>query len=113
MDKDFIPTQEQLQYFDQDLMEYLQEAGIIQETQLSTINSIDWYDWDEDPRWFIHVSLYNENGKKEGYVEVDMWGGADTCIYIDKVQIAGHGYPCASKRIVEWDYEIDEWIIKE
>ena len=113
MTEDFRPTQEQINCFDSDLMEELQRQGIIREDQFTTINIIEWYNWDEDPRWFVNVTVFNERGEKSGYVEVDVYFTPSTYIPVDRVSLAGHGYPCISTTVVEWDREIDEWIIKE
>jgi hypothetical protein len=117
MEKSFRPTIQQMEYFNVDLVNKLIENEIIRESEDGMVNSIDWYDWDNDPRWFVHVSLYNERGERQGYVEVDVWvnsgNGGDNPIGIEKVEIAGHGYPCSSVTIVRWDKEIDDYIIRE
>jgi len=113
MRRDFRPTEEQLNYFDQDLMEELQRQGIIKEDQYTTINSIDWYDWDEDPRWFVHVLIFNERGDKFGYVEVDVYFSPSTYLQVDSVSLSGHGYPCQSTTIAQWNKETDTWYIEE
>ena len=111
MREDFRPDTDQLSYFDRDLMEELQRQGIVREDQYTAINSIDWYDWDEDPRWFVHVLLFNERGEKFGYVEVDVYFSPSTYLQVDRVSLAGHGYPCNSTQVVQWDREIDEWVV--
>jgi hypothetical protein len=37
------------------------------------INNIIWYDWDNNPRWFVNISKFSPLGTKVGYVEIDMW----------------------------------------
>jgi hypothetical protein len=113
MTRDFIPTHEQLSYFDEDLMRELQRQGIVQEDHYTTINSIDWYNWDDDPRWFVNVATYDDRLDKTGYVEVDVY--FDPCQYIsvDRVSLAGHGYPCQSTTIAQWNKETDTWDIEK
>ena len=110
MREDFRPDADELSYFDQALMEALQKQGIIREDQYTSINSIDWYNWDEDPRWFVHLHVFNERFEKTGYIEVDVYFPS-TYLQVDRVSLAGHGYPCISTTVVQWDREIDEWVI--
>ena len=113
MTEDFRPTQEQIEYFDRDLMEELQRQGIIREDQFTSIHSIEWYNWDENPRWFVHATTFNERGEKSGYVEVDVYFTPATYIPVDRVSLAGHGYPCMATTVAQWDRAIDEWVIRE
>ena len=117
MEKSFRPTMQQMEYFNVDLVRKLIDKGIIGEYEDGMVNSIDWYNWDNDPRWFVYMVLYNERGERRGYVEVDVWAyswnGGDNPIGIEKVEIAGHGYPCSSVTIVKWDKGIDDYIIEE
>ena len=112
MTEDFRPTKEQIEYFDKDLMEELQRQGIIREDQFTSINSIDWYNWDNDPRWFVHLHVFNERFEKTGYIEVDVYFSPSTYLPVDRVSIAGHGYPCIATTVVQWDKETDEWSIE-
>lgn len=115
MKKDFRPSIIQMNYLDEDLMIKMQEQGIIREDEYTTITGIDWYDWDNDGRWFVHASIYNELGEKRGYVEVDVWvyswNGDENPMGIEKVEIAGHGWPCSGVSVVNIDKETDDWII--
>jgi hypothetical protein len=117
MRQDFRPTETQMKYFDEDLMQRLIDNGIIREDEYATVNSIDWYNWDNDPRWFVHVLLFNEHGDRRGYVEVDVWAmdwnGPDQPMGIEDVKEAGHGYPCISTQVVKLDKSTDDWEIFE
>ena len=116
MREDFRPSETQMRYFDEDLMRRLIDNGIINEDEYTTVNSIDWYNWDNKPRWFVHVLLFNEHGDRRGYVEVDVdvvdWNGPDHPMGIEEVKVAGHGYPCNSTTVAQWDRSIDEWDIR-
>ena len=115
MREDFRPTLTQMNYFDQDLSTKMKEQGIIRDDEDTMISSIEWYNWDNNPRWFVHAIIYNEKGGRRGYVEVDVWAdawnGPDNPMGIEEVKVAGHGYPCIATTIVQWDKETDYWII--
>lgn len=116
MREDFRPTEIQMHYFDQDLTSRMKELGMIRGDEEGMVNSIDWYKWDDRPRWFVHVNIYNEKGGRRGYVELDVdavdWNGPDYPLCIEDVKIAGHGYPCNSTTVVQWDRSTEEWVIQ-
>jgi hypothetical protein len=117
MREDFRPTMTQMNYFDVDLSAKMKEAGIIRDDEETMVRNIEWYNWDNDPRWFVHVMLFNERGERRGYVEVDAWvvdwNGGDNPMGIEEVKLAGHGYPCISTTVVQFNKETDDWIIIE
>jgi hypothetical protein len=117
MREDFRPSETQMYYFDQDLTSRMKELGMIHEAEDAMVNCIEWYNWDDRPRWFVNVFIYNERGERRGYVELDVdvvdWNGPDHPMGIEDVKIAGHGYPCMSTTVAQWDRAIDEWVISE
>jgi len=116
MREDFRPSETQMHYFDQDLTTRMKELGMIQGDEDGMVNSIDWYNWDNKPRWFVHVLLFTERGDRRGYVELDVravdWNGPDHPMGIENVEVAGHGYPCNSTTVVQWDRSTEEWVIQ-
>jgi hypothetical protein len=116
MREDFRPSETQMYYFDQDLTTRMKELGMIQGDEDGMVNSIDWYNWDNKPRWFVHVLLFTERGDRRGYVELDVdavdWNGPDHPMGIENVEVAGHGYPCNSTTVVQWDRSTEEWDIR-
>ena len=113
MKREFRPTEEQMWTFTTDLELKLQELGIIAPDHFIGINGMVWYDWDNDPRWFINVDMFEGPGKAIGYVEVDCWPYLDTIISPSKVEVASHGYPCQSTEVVHWNQHTDTWVIAE
>jgi hypothetical protein len=117
MREDFRPTMTQMNYFDQDLSTKMKEQGIIRDDEETMVNSIDWYNWDNDSRWFVYVLLFNERGERRGYVEVDVWAmdwnGPEHPMGLEDVRVAGHGYPCISTQVVKLDKSTDDWIIQK
>ena len=117
MREDFRPSETQMYYFDQDLTTRMKELGIINDDEDAMVNRIEWYNWDDRPRWFVNVFIYNERGERRGYVEVDVWAvdwnGPDHPMGIENVEVAGHGYPCISTTVAQLDGFNEEWVISE
>jgi hypothetical protein len=113
MNKNFRPSQTQLDYLNTDILSHLEEMGENVMENEYIISSIDWYNWDENPRWFVHISRL-VRGVKKGYIEVDMicdtGGGDENPLGIISMEWADHGYPCISTQIVvmgeDDEYEI-------
>ena len=114
MRKDFRPSQTQLSYLNTDIYSHLEEMGENVMEYEYIISSIDWYNWDDNPRWFVHISRL-VRGVKKGYIEVDMicdtGGGPDCPLGIVSMEWADHGYPCISTQIAYFGEE-DEYIIE-
>ena len=105
MTKDFRPTVEQVEYLNVDMQDHLEKLGFDLQTKEYSIRWIVWYNWDEKPRWFVYLDIYDwEINKRTGYVEVDIyaeaWNGPEHPMGIDRIEIAGHGYPCSSVPVV-------------
>lgn len=116
MKQNYRPTTEGLSYFEQDLTKMMiEELGFRNDNEY-IVKSIDWYDWDDSPRWFVHIHIWGvEDGKwgNKGYVELDVYGyGGDETLSIEKIEHAGHGYPCISTTVANQSDE-GEWEINE
>jgi hypothetical protein len=118
MRQDFRPTQEQLDYLNIDMIPFLEELGCDVNNNEYYIRSIDWYNWDDKPRWFVNIGIFNiTDWKQAGYIEVDMkceaYNGADYPMAIEIIKYAGHGFPCISTRIAKLDTESEQYIISK
>jgi hypothetical protein len=114
MREDFRPSQVQLDYLNVDIVSHLENLGIDVENYEYEIQAIEWYNWDDKPRWFVHISKYSALGTKVGYVEVDLygedWNGGENPFGIELVELAGHGFPCIATTVVsiiDGDYVIE------
>ena len=117
MKSNFRPSEVQLDYLNQDMLPYLKELGMDVEKYEWNIGSINWYNWDNKPRWFVLIKKYEVIGqfKYVGYIEVDIdctdWNGSDNPLGIESIEYAGHGYPCSAIEVakeVDGDYVICE-----
>jgi len=118
MTQDFRPTQEQIEYLNVDMLPFLEQLGCDVDNKEYFIKSIEWYNWDDTPRWFVHIGILDfQNAKSSGYVEVDMdceaWNGSEHPMSIESVVMAGHGFPCVATSIAQFDKETDTYIISE
>lgn len=116
MTKDFRPSQIQLEYLNKDMLTHLENLGCDMYRNEYFIKSIDWYNWDDNPRWFVHIGIFDVIDMKErGYVEVDMYcdayNGPENCMSIERVEFANHGYPCISTTIARLDKQTDDYTI--
>jgi hypothetical protein len=115
MTQDFRPSQVQLDYLNVDMIPHLEKLGIDVENYEYDIQTIDWYNWDNKPRWFVHISKYSALGKKVGYVEVDIYcngyNGEDYPLGDISIELADHGFPCIATTVVQ--FEDGEYIIAE
>ncbi len=116
MKQNYRPTLQGLDYFEKDLTQIMIDKLGFENDNEYFIKGIDWYDWDENPRWFVMVHIWGaEDGKwkKKGYCELDVYGyeGAET-LSIERVDMAGHGYPCNSTLVAEQDGD-EGWKINE
>jgi hypothetical protein len=116
MRQDFRPTQEQLDYLNIDMIPFLEELGCDVNNNEYYIRSIDWYNWDDKPRWFVNIGIFNiTDWKQAGYIEVDMdceaWNGPDHPMGIESVEYAGHGFPCISTTIAQLNKETEQYNI--
>ena len=115
---DFRPSQVQLDYLNVDMLPHLERLGCDIENKEYFIKHIDWYNWDDKPRWFVHIGVFDiVNMVSAGYIEVDMdceaWNGPDHPMDIESVEYAGHGFPCSSTTVAILDIGTDEYIISE
>ena len=115
---DFRPSQVQLDYLNVDMLPHLERLGCDIENKEYFIKHIDWYNWDDKPRWFVHIGVFDVvNWKPAGYIEVDMdcesWNGPEHPMGIESVEYAGHGFPCISTTVARLDIGTDEYIISE
>jgi hypothetical protein len=116
MRQDLRPTIEQVEYLNTDMVPHLAELGLDTTNTEYSIRWIVWYNWDNNPRWFVYLDIHDVvSFKKVGYVEVDMyveaWNGPEHPMGIDKIEIANHGYPCSSVAVVSFkdgDYIVEE-----
>jgi len=116
MTQDFRPTIDQVECLNIDMQVHLAELGFDVENKEYSIRWIVWYNWDEKSRWFVYLDIFDfKTMKKAGYIEVDMyveaWNGPTQPMGIDKIEIAGHGYPCSSVPVVGFNegyYYIEE-----
>jgi len=118
MTKDFRPTIEQVEYLNVDMQCHLEELGFDVVNKEYCIRWIVWYNWDEKPRWFAYLDIFDfATMKKAGYVEVDIyaeaWNGPTQSMGIDKIEIAGHGYPCISVPVVGFNKQEGDYYIEE
>lgn len=113
VDKDFIPTLQQLQWFEADLEEKLDLGD-----NFLDLKRIDHFNWDE-PKWFVTAKeiFDEETGKgilREFVVEVENNNGEGHPLYIVNVEAATHGHPvmstnvCFSTEFGEWTYEDED-----
>jgi hypothetical protein len=117
MTQDFRPSAIQLEYLNVDIQEHLERLGFNTQNNEYNIRTINWYNWDNNPRWFVFLDIFDLNtcSKKVGYVEVDVyaedWNGPGNPMGIELVEIPGHGYPCNCIPVVSFedgDYVIEE-----
>jgi hypothetical protein len=116
MTHDFRPTEQQVEYLNVDMQDHLENLGLDIHNKEHSIRWIVWYNWDDKPRWFVYLDIYDwASHKKTGYVEVDMyveaWNGPEHPMGIDRIEIADHGYPCMSVPVVGFNdgyYIIEE-----
>jgi len=117
MKSNFRPSEVQVDYLNQDMLPYLEKMGFDIENYEWNIASINWYNWDNNPRWFVLIKKYEVRNqfKYVGYVEVDIdcddWNGSESPLGIESIKIAGHGYPCSAIEVVreeDGDYVICE-----
>ena len=118
MNKDFRPSSIQIDYLNEDILPFLGEMGMDLEKFGYEIKSIDWYNWDNDGRWFVNLSKVDMmNGKYLGYIEVDVkaydWNGEKNPMEVRSVELAGHGYPCSSIQILKGFTEEGEYSIAD
>jgi hypothetical protein len=117
MRQDFRPTQVQLDYLNTDMIPFLVELGCDVNNIEYYIRYIDWYDWDDKPRWFVNIGIFKIPDGRQGYIEVDMkceaYNGSDYPIAIESIEYAGHGFPCISTRIAHLDKESEQYIISK
>lgn len=117
MTQDFRPSAIQLEYLNVDIQEHLERLGFDTVNNEYSIRTIEWYNWDNKPRWFVFLDIFDVNKgiKKAGYVEVDVyadgWNGPDHPMGIELVEIAGHGYPCSAVSVVS--FEDGDYVIQE
>ena len=115
--RDFRPSVQGLDYFESDLFDKMYEMGHPADCEM-IVNSIDYYDWDNDARWFVMVHIYGLKADgsfgKTGYVEFDVYVNClnDEEVSIEKVELPGHGYPCSGITIATQDLNTG-WIVTE
>ncbi len=115
MTKDFRPSELHLNYLNDDMLPFLEEIGLDTKNFIWEIRSIVWYNWDNQPKWFVNISKVDPTSfKKVGYIEVDMevggYGGYNSPLTIFLLKLAEHGYPCNSIEIavcVDGEYIIE------
>ena len=118
MTQDFRPTQQQIEYLNQDMLPFLEQLGCDIHSNEYCIKFIEWYNWDDKPRWFVHIGVFDVvNWKSAGYIEVDMdcqaYNGPEHPMAIESIKMAGHGFPCISTNIAKLNQETEEYIISE
>jgi hypothetical protein len=117
LSQNFRPSLEGLDYFENDLSEIMINQLGMSNQQEYTIKSIDWYDWDNSPRWFVMVHIYGRSDKgwgKVGYTELDVYAyESGDEVHIDRVEIPGHGYPCSSTLVAERIGDDFDWNINQ
>lgn len=119
--KQFRPSQQQLVYFYDDIVNKIHEEYPHYIKYDLWLTSIFYYEWEENPRWFVSVQCYEYDGgrgKKGPLLELDVYldisnamCGSDIPIYVEKIEDAGHGFPCISIEIATYNTEKDEFDI--
>lgn len=145
--KEFKPTDRQVEHVESQLCdEYNKQLNINLDKESWAITSIEYYAWDDDPRWFVF--LQNDAGmerrmmklrgevdpeyrertfntpkgretfeerisrlrKLSRYKEIDVWvdhrnAYDNKTLWVQKAELAGHGYPVMSTDIWKYDFE--------
>jgi len=96
LNKDVKPTEQQIIWLEADISE---EVG--KELEIKNIN---FYDRDNDPKWYIMFDYYFSDDERTLPYELNVWvwfNGEEEPIGIEKVEEPNHGYPCSAIPIVK------------